>query len=65
MTCNEIDRMLSDDWEGDEEIFLPEDEYSKPFNTPIILGCDKVAHKGPISPKEFSSWDEFIKIMEE
>ena len=34
-----IEKMLSDDWEGDEEIFVPEDECSKPFNTPKILGC--------------------------
>lgn len=34
-----IEQMLSDDWEGDEEIFVPEDECSKPFNTPKILGC--------------------------
>lgn len=34
-----IERMLSDDWEGDEEIFVPEEECSKPFNTPKILGC--------------------------
>lgn len=32
-----IEHMLSDDWEGDEEIFVPEDECSKPFNTPKIL----------------------------
>ena len=31
--------MLSDDWEGDEEFFVPEEECSKPFNTPKILGC--------------------------
>jgi hypothetical protein len=31
--------MLSDDWEGDEEIFVPQEECSKPFNTPKILGC--------------------------
>ena len=36
-----IKKMLSDDWEGDEEIFVSEDECSKPFNTPKILGCDK------------------------
>jgi hypothetical protein len=36
---NHIEHMLSDDWEGDEEIFLTEDECSKPFNTPKILGC--------------------------
>lgn len=65
MNCNEIDRMIYDVLEGDEEIFLPEDECSKPFNTPIILGCDKVQHKGPIPPKEFSSWDKFTKVMEE
>ena len=65
MTCDEIDRMLSDEWEGDEKIFVPEDECSKPFNAPIILGCDKIVDKGPILPKEFSSWDEFIKLMEE
>ena len=29
--------MLSDDWEGNEEIFVPEDECSKPFNTPKVL----------------------------
>lgn len=34
-----IEQMLSDDWEGNEEIFVPEDECSKPFNTPKILGC--------------------------
>lgn len=34
-----IEKMLSDDWEGDEEIFVPEEESSKPFNTPKILGC--------------------------
>ena len=34
-----IEKMSSDDWEGDEEIFVPEDECSKPFNTPKILGC--------------------------
>lgn len=34
-----IEKMLSDDWEGDEEIFIPEEECSKPFNTPKILGC--------------------------
>lgn len=33
-----IEHMLSDDWEGDEEIFIPEEECSKPFNTPKILG---------------------------
>ena len=26
--------MSSDDWESDEEIFVTEDECSKPFNTP-------------------------------
>jgi hypothetical protein len=51
MNCKEIDRILSDDWEGDEEIFVPEDECSKPFNTPIILGCDEIVDKGPIPPK--------------
>lgn len=35
-----IEKMLSDDWEGDEEIFVPEEESSKPFNTPKILGCE-------------------------
>ena len=34
-----IEKMLSDDWEGDEEIFIPEEECSKPFYTPKILGC--------------------------
>lgn len=34
-----IEHMLSDDWEGNEEIFVTEDECSKPFNTPKILGC--------------------------
>ena len=34
-----IEHMLSDDWEGNEVIFLTEDECSKPFNTPKILGC--------------------------
>lgn len=34
-----IEHMLSDDWEGNEEIFVSEDECSKPFNTPKILGC--------------------------
>ena len=34
-----IEQMLSDNWEGDEEIFIPEDKCSKPFNTPKILGC--------------------------
>lgn len=34
-----IEKKLSDDWEGDEEIFVPEEETSKPFNTPTILGC--------------------------
>jgi hypothetical protein len=34
-----IEHMLSDDWEGDEEIFVPEDECSKSFNIPKILGC--------------------------
>ena len=29
----------SDDWESDEEIFVPEEECSKPFNTPKTLGC--------------------------
>lgn len=33
-----IEDMLNDDWEGDEEIFVPEEECSKPFNTPKILG---------------------------
>lgn len=42
-----------------------EDECSKPFNNTIILGCDKVSYKGPIPPKEFSSWEEFTKAMEE
>lgn len=32
-----IKHMLSDDWEGYEEIFVPEDECSKPFNTPKVL----------------------------
>ena len=36
---NALKKMLSDDWEGDEEIFVTEDECSKPFNTPKILGC--------------------------
>ena len=61
MTYDEIDRMLSDDWECDEKIFVPEDECSKPFNTPIILGCDKIADKGPIPPKSIT-WDEFIEL---
>ena len=61
MTCDETDRMLSDDWEGDEEIFLAEDECSKPFNTPNILGCDKIVDKGPIPPKSIT-WDEFIEL---
>lgn len=34
-----IEKMLSDDWEGDEEIFVLEEDSSKPFNTPKILGC--------------------------
>jgi hypothetical protein len=34
-----IEDILNDDWEGDEEIFIPEEECSKPFNTPKILGC--------------------------
>lgn len=34
-----IEHMLSEDWEGDEEIFISEEESSKPFNTPKILGC--------------------------
>ena len=34
-----IEDMLNDDWEGDEEIFVPEEECSKPFYTPKILGC--------------------------
>lgn len=31
-----IEQMLTDDWEGNKEIFVPEpeDECSKPFNTP-------------------------------
>ena len=62
MNCNKIDRMLSDDWEGDEEIFVSEDECSKPFNAPIILGCDEIADKGPIPPKEFSAWNKFIEF---
>ena len=33
-----IEKMLSDDWEGDEEIFVHEEECSKPFNKPKILG---------------------------
>ena len=33
-----IEHMLSDNWEGNEEIFIPEDKCSKPFNTPKILG---------------------------
>lgn len=33
-----IEDMLNDDWEGDEEIFVTEEECSKPFNTPKILG---------------------------
>lgn len=32
--------MLSDDWEGDEEIFVLEEDSSKQFNTPTILGCE-------------------------
>ena len=36
-----IEHMLSDDWDGDEEIYLTEDECSKPFNTPKILGCNE------------------------
>ena len=40
-----IEKMLSDDWEGDEEIFVPEEECSKPFNTPKILGCVKNGDK--------------------
>ena len=35
-----IEKMLSDDWEGDEEIFVIEEDSSKPFNTPTILGCE-------------------------
>lgn len=35
-----IEKMLSDDWEGDEEIFVLEEGSSKPFNTPTILGCE-------------------------
>ena len=62
MTCDEIDRMLSDDWEGDEKIFVTEDECSKPFNDPIILGCDKIVDKGPIPPKS-ATWDEFIEFV--
>ena len=33
-----IEHMLSDNWEGNEEILIPEDKCSKPFNTPKILG---------------------------
>lgn len=62
MNCKEIDRILSDDWEGDEEIFVPEDECSKPFNTPIILGCDEIVNKEPIPPKSVI-WDEFIELL--
>lgn len=36
-----IEKMLSDDWEGDEEIFVSEDKCSKSFISPKILGCDK------------------------
>ena len=36
---SDYEKMLSDDWEGDEEIFIPEEECSKPFYTPKILGC--------------------------
>ena len=34
-----IEHMISDDQAGNEEIFVPEDECSKPFITPKILGC--------------------------
>lgn len=64
MTCDEIDRMLSDEWECDEKIFVPEDECSKLFNAPIILGCDKIVDKGPIPPKSII-WDEFIELCKE
>ena len=64
MNCNEIDRMLSNDWEGDEEIFVSEDECSKPFNAPIKLGCDEIVDKGPIPPKS-ATWDEFIEFVKD
>ena len=35
----DYEKMLSDDWEGDEDIFVPEEKCSKPFNKPKILGC--------------------------
>jgi uncharacterized protein with ATP-grasp and redox domains len=34
-----IEIIQEEDWEGDEEIFVPEEECSKPFYTPKILGC--------------------------
>lgn len=43
--CNKEDeyhkKFIDDDWEGDEEIFVIEDECSKSFIKPKILGCDR------------------------
>jgi hypothetical protein len=56
-----IEDMSSDDWEGDEEIFVPEDECSKPFNTPKILGCtDNLENNivdGPFMEKKYNIWE--------
>lgn len=55
-----IEDVSNDDWEGDEEIFVPQDECSKPFNTPKILGCadnlDNDIVDGPFTEKKYNVW---------
>lgn len=36
MNYNEIDRMLSDDWEGDEEIFITEALFQKDLQLMLL-----------------------------
>lgn len=38
---SDYEQMLSYDWEGDEEIFISEEECSKSFIKPKILGCNE------------------------
>lgn len=55
-----IEHMLSDNWEGDEEIFVPQEECSKPFYTPKILGCidlgDNIVDGPFMEKKPYNIW---------
>ena len=56
----QVEKMWYDDWEGNEEIFVTEEECSKPFNTPKILGC---VENGDKNLFEFT--DEFEAMYNE